>query len=93
MTPTLSTPTARPDLPRTTALVRGSHTGTGWLLTIRCPHCGRTHTHGGGPMDEAPSGGHRLGHCLGDGRRGYIIDIDIAEGADHARSQRTTPSP
>jgi len=49
-------------------------------------------------MDKAPSGGHRLGHCLGDGRRGYIIDI--AEGAEHARShttqarsQRTIPSP
>ncbi len=91
MTPTLNAPTASPDVPRVTARVQGSRLGTTWLLTIRCPHCGRTHTHGGGPIDKAPSGGHRLGHCPGNGRRGYIIDI--AEGAEHARRQRTTASP
>ncbi len=46
--PTLSAPTASPDAPRVTALVQGSRLGTGWLLTIRCPHCGRAHTHGAG---------------------------------------------
>lgn len=39
-----------------------------WSLTIRCPHCGHLHTHGGG-SDPRPEGartsflGHRASHC------------------------------
>ncbi|MFD0458741.1 hypothetical protein ACFQ2H_28635 [Streptomyces violaceoruber] len=34
-----------------------------WLLVVRrCPHCRRSHTHGGGSGDE-PFYGHRTAHC------------------------------
>ncbi len=56
-------------------LTRGE---TCWQLVIdRCPHCGRKHVHGGGPIGERPYGGHRVSHRLNKGRNpGYTILID-----------------
>lgn len=45
-----------------------------WILKITCPHCGKTHTHGGGD-GPAPHGGHYVAHCLSLPRRGYFIDL------------------
>lgn len=44
-----------------------------YLLRVKCPHCGRTHSHGGG-TDRADIGkylGHRASHCTS--RDGYVI--------------------
>lgn len=37
----------------------------GWTCRIRCPYCGKLHTHGAGPNGAA---GFRVPHCTGDGR-------------------------
>lgn len=43
-----------------TRTIGGGHV---WLLVVRrCPHCRRSHTHGGGSGDE-PFYGHRTAHC------------------------------
>lgn len=46
-------------------------------LTISCPYCSRTHTHGGGGSLELGAGdGHRVSHCTleGPGRdAGYVV--------------------
>jgi hypothetical protein len=49
-----------------------------WLLKIRCPHCGKRHTHGGGPLDEPPTAGHVQAHCrkrTPESDRGYVIEL------------------
>lgn len=49
-----------------------------WSLSILCPHCHRTHTHGGGNGSK-PDAGHRGAHC-GENRNetshlGYFIEV------------------
>jgi hypothetical protein len=47
-----------------------------WQLTIEeCPHCGKTHTHGGGDLASPPFGGHRISHCYGPSNPGYILEL------------------
>lgn len=44
-----------------------------YLIEATCPHCSRTHTHGGG-TDRATVGkylGHRASHC--GGNDGYVL--------------------
>lgn len=56
--------------PAPATLHRGRH-GYSWRVT--CPYCGKTHHHGGGPLDQDPHAllGHRLAHCgSGDG---YVL--------------------
>jgi len=46
------------------------------ILSIRCPYCGKIHTHGGGPVNLAPCLGHRLSHCTDKMQRpndGYFL--------------------
>lgn len=44
-----------------------------WLVRIKCPHCGKRHTHGGGTAPE-PDLGHRLPHCATtETRPGYWL--------------------
>jgi transposase-like protein len=38
-----------------------------WSLRVRCPHCGSTHLHEGGPSDRPPTLGRRAAHCLRGG--------------------------
>jgi hypothetical protein len=40
--------------------------GTVWFLHVRCPYCGKTHTHGGGTsrMRVASYLGPRVSHCV-----------------------------
>jgi hypothetical protein len=59
-----------------------------WLLSFACPWCPRrrgkprTHTHGGGPIDEPPGGGHRVSHCYAEGApHGYFLAIVEADAA------------
>ena len=47
-----------------------------WRLTVRCPHCQHVHTHGGGTGD-APAYGHRVAHCHGGTRGGYVL-VEVA---------------
>ncbi len=55
-------------------LIRGE---TVWQLKIVCPHCGRKHVHGAGPVTGKPEAGHRASHCLNRERNsGYTILID-----------------
>ena len=58
-----------PTVTATARLVRGV-----WLLKLVCPHCGKTHIHGGGggPM---PFGGHRVAHCEEPPNGGYFIEL------------------
>lgn len=49
-----------------------------WILELTCPHCGETHTHGGG-ADDTPSLGHRVAHCRTGHGRGYFIELDATE--------------
>lgn len=47
-----------------------------WAITFVCPWCGRRHYHGGGTEEERPEGGHRVGHCRGNGApRSYYLKI------------------
>ncbi len=46
-------------------------TNTTRLITIRCPHCCKTHTHGWPFGDD--SIGHRVAHCVRGGDGGYYI--------------------
>lgn len=34
-----------------------------WHVHVRCPFCGRQHTHSGGPTGETPTLGVRASHC------------------------------
>lgn len=47
------------------ATAREGSRGTVVLLTVRCPHCGETHQHGGGidPARAVHYLGHRASHC------------------------------
>lgn len=51
------------------------------MLTVDCPHCGESHTHGGGPVSEPELRlGHRVAHCDGIPNPGYILveaDYDL----------------
>ncbi len=52
------------------------------LVTIRCPFCRRTHTHGW--PSEAPDVGTRVAHCHrpnGEPVRTYDVRVDTAGGA------------
>lgn len=55
-------------------------TGRYWVLVIdTCPHCGRTHRHGGGE-GLRPSYGHRAAHCGGNTiGRGYWLEPTTEE--------------
>ena len=54
-----------------------------WILKLTCPHCGKTHTHGGG-SGPVPYGGHRVAHCHnGEFPGGYFIEL--AEQREAAR--------
>jgi len=47
-----------------------------WLLTFACPWCRRTHSHGGGSIDQPPADGHRLSHCRHFAApSGYVLRI------------------
>jgi hypothetical protein len=56
--------------------------GTVWLLEVRCPYCGKVHTHGGGTsrLRVASYLGPRVSHCSSvdqNGTRNYwLIDPD-----------------
>jgi hypothetical protein len=59
-----------------------------WLLSFECPWCPkrrgkpRTHTHGGGWINEPPEGGHRVSHCYAEGAPdGYFLVVVEAESA------------
>lgn len=52
----------------------------GWILELTCPHCGETHTHGGGDGLVA-QGGHRIAHCRRLHGVGYFIDLDADKSA------------
>jgi hypothetical protein len=78
---------AKPSAQRHAHLITPTVTATprrgrdGWVLKLTCPHCGETHTHGGGDGPVA-RGGHRVAHC----RRlhdvvGYFIDPDADKSA------------
>lgn len=53
---------------------------TAWHLRIdKCPHCGQKHSHGGGPVVDAPQFGHRVSHCgheHDNAMRGYMLVPD-----------------
>lgn len=58
-------------------LVRNPGRGMVVLLQVRCPHCDKIHTHGGGETLESAHEflGHRAGHCahkLQD-NNGYVL--------------------
>jgi len=55
--------------------VRGDHGGMVWLLIVQCPHCLRTHTHGGGTdrTRVAEYLGHRVAHCPRHDHGGYFL--------------------
>jgi len=56
-----------------------------WLLTFRCPWCRRTHSHGGGSIDQPPEGGHRVSHCASDqAPSGYILRIQADQERDRS---------
>ena len=45
-----------------------------WLFHVRCPFCGRLHTHGGGNGEQPSNYGHRVSHCGEHAEGGtYII--------------------
>lgn len=48
----------------------------GRVCTVRCPFCGRTHTHGlpDGP-DDARSYGHRGSHCHSPGGTYLLVPV------------------
>lgn len=51
------------------------------LLTVACPVCGRTHTHGAPIGDTGPDYGHRAAHCAGGARvapHGYYVRERVA---------------
>lgn len=47
-------------------------TDTTRLVRVRCPYCGRIHTHGW-PYGETGQPGHRVAHCKAGRSRGYEI--------------------
>jgi len=47
------------------------------LIRVRCPYCGKTHTHGS-PEPAGRDYGHRVSHCTSDSP-GYIIVDDRQE--------------
>lgn len=60
------------DIPTVTPRVARSWDGT-WLLMIRCPWCGKLHTHGGGDGEEPGRFGARISHCRTGDQAVYII--------------------
>lgn len=81
---------AKPSAQRQAHLITPTVTATphrgrdGWVLELTCPHCGETHTHGGGDGLMA-QGGHRVAHCRRLHGVGYFIDLDAgkSEGVQH----------
>ncbi len=60
----------------TPRLVRGQ---TNWgLIVDRCPHCGRRHVHGGGPVD-GDHDGHRASDCRAGFAIGYFLRLPDSE--------------
>jgi hypothetical protein len=59
----------------TAVLLSVTPTVTTRLIRVRCPHCGKVHTHGW-PFGETVIG-HRVAHCAG-GAGGYVIPTPTA---------------
>lgn len=49
-------------------------TSFSWVVD-HCPHCGKRHWHGGGPLTGDPRSflSHRVGHCRTGGSQGYTL--------------------
>jgi hypothetical protein len=72
---------ASTDPPTVEARCSWDRRGRYWKVVIPCcPHCGKTHWHGGGD-GPVPDLGHRNAHCLDPRNTGYIIVAAEAESA------------
>lgn len=52
-----------PNVPNVPADVISKSWDGVWLLTVKCPHCGKRHTHGGGDGARPARFGIRVSHC------------------------------
>lgn len=50
-----------------------------WDIAVRCPHCGRTHHHGGGD-GAVPFLGARVAHCAAGGSYRLAVTPDTQVG-------------